>query len=87
MPDDRELGVPVRPGNSCLEQVALVDELLEGELPETVHDARLDADDVIAVLERPRRIAVGDAASQLIQDREAEPDRSWRPRSDQPRGK
>ena len=52
----------------------LVDELLEGQLVEAVRHVHLDADDVVAVVERLRGVAIGEAAHQLVEDRESEPD-------------
>ena len=73
-PDDRELGVPVRPGDRRLEQVALVDELLERELVQAVRDARLEVEHAVAVRERLVRVAVRERTRELVEHREPEPD-------------
>ena len=73
--EDRELREPVRPRDGRLEQVPLVDEVLERQLVEPVRDPRLEMNDVVAVRERLRGVAVGDPARELIEDGEAEPDR------------
>ena len=51
-----------------------MDHLLERELDEARHPL-LDLDHPQAVLERARRVAVGDAPNDLIREQEAEPDR------------
>ena len=73
--EDRELRQPVRPRDGGLEQVPLVDEVLERQLVQPVRDPRLQMNDVVAVRERLRGVAVGEPACELIEDGEAEPDR------------
>ena len=51
-----------------------MDHLLERQLDEARH-ALFDLDHPEAVLERSRRIAVGDAPNDLVGEQEAEPDR------------
>ena len=54
--------------------MALVDEVLERQLVEAVRDARLEVEDVVAVVEGLGRVPVGQSAGKLIQDGKAEPD-------------
>ncbi len=79
--DDGELGVPVRPRDDRLEHVSLVDEVLERQLVEAVRELRLEVDDGATVRERDRRrLPVGDAARDLVEHGEAEPDRELAPK-------
>ena len=73
--DDGELGEPVCPRHGGLEEVPLVDEVLKGQLVEPVREAGLEVDDCDPVCERLRGIPVGEAANELVEDEEAEPDR------------
>ena len=61
-------------------------DVLGGQL-EQVADALLDPDHPEPVLERPRRVAVGDAAGELVEEEEAEPDRELAPEVGPPLGK
>ena len=61
------------------QQVPLVDEVLERQLVDAVGDPRLEVEDVVAVLERFRRVAVGESTRQLIERGEAKPDRELQP--------
>ena len=54
---------------------------------EQVADALLDADHAEPVLEGPRRVAVGDAAGDLVEREEPEPDRKLAPEVGQPLGR
>jgi hypothetical protein len=71
--DDGELGIPVRPRCDAHEELGRVDESLERELDQAVEVA-LESDHAQPVLERARRVAVGDPPRQLVCEQEAEPD-------------
>ena len=76
--DDRELRVPVGPRDERGQQLGAVHDPLERELDQCVRMA-LDPDHVQAVVERLRRIAVGDPACGLVGGEETEPDRKLTP--------
>ena len=71
--DDRELGVPVRPGSKVHQELRGVDEALERQLDQPVH-VPLEADHLQAVVERLGRISVGDASCGLVREEKPEPD-------------
>ena len=74
-PDDRELGVPVRPGDEVGEDARRRGELLEGQLEDVVGRPLLERDDAPAVRESALRMAVCEPARELVCEHEAEPDR------------
>ena len=72
--EDRELAsssTSMRRASSS--RCELADDPLQGQLEEPVH-VLLEVDDVEPVGERLRRIAVGQAAGELVDEQEAEPD-------------
>ena len=73
-PHDRELGVPVRPGDELAEHARGNGELLERQLEDVVRDALLEIEDAPAVEEGLRRIAIGEPAGALVREDEPEPD-------------
>src|SRR5262249_40624695 len=76
--DDGELGVPVRPRRRGREEVRRAREALERELVERVR-ATLEVDHAQAVGEGSSRAVVGDAAGDLVEGEEAEPDGDLEP--------
>ena len=54
--------------------LALVDEVLEGQLIKFVRVVRFERNDAEPVLERALRMLAGDAAGELVRDQKREPD-------------